>query len=131
MYAFDIPLKLNYEVNVNPNLFEALTHFNHWLNKYVPSEKQQKINLYDICILNAYCFPDASVQQLLGFTQTMTLLLVCDDLVLKQMESYEKAVEFANKASNETSSKTSYGSLGLQALKMFNGGNYSNHFFIN
>lgn len=124
MCALDIPLKLNYEVNVNPNLFETLTCFNHWLNKFVPSKKQQKINLYDLCILNSYCFPNASVQQLLGFNQTMTLLLICDDLILKKMESCEKAVEFATKELIETDPSISCGSLGLQALKMLTGGKY-------
>lgn len=116
--------QLNFESKVNPNIFETLSYFNRWVEKNVPSKKRDNFNLYDIFILNSYCFPDISGEKLVGFSQIIALLLVCDGLLIEHVDSHDKATEFVEKASDKANSSNVSCSLGLQAFKMLSEGNF-------
>lgn len=132
-------IRLNYEVKVNPNLFETLTHFTHWLNKYIKNPKYFEFTLYDFCVYMAYCYPEATTKQLLSISEVMVWAFVGDDQVMEQFKTYEEAMVYVNKLLSlwdeqdleKTSQFCTYGGILMGGYQLIAGKRNAIHLSIN
>lgn len=85
-------IEINYEAKVNPNMFEVINHFQHWIQKNHLTLEVSNSFAYNMSLYMCYSYPKASFKQLLWISKTSTLYTLIDDIIEKA-----RTVEEANK----------------------------------